>query len=65
MPRFLCLLISGIVMIAGGAADYSDVEAHKEEVVPEQKAEEEIDIGVIIGGTFMVIIGFVLLGEFI
>lgn len=52
-------------MIAGGAADYSDVEAHKEEVVPEQKAEEEIDIGVIIGGTFMVIIGFVLLGEFI
>ena len=49
-------------MIAGGAADYSDVEAHKEDV-PEQMAEEGIDIGLILGGTFMVIIGFVLLGK--
>ena len=51
-------------MIASGSADFSDTAQHPEahpdgESIP----EEELDIGLIVAGVFITILGFVLLGK--
>lgn len=51
-------------MIASGSADYSDTEQHPE-AHPDGGSihEEELDIGLIVAGVFITILGFVLLGR--
>lgn len=58
---------SGISMIASGAADFSDTTEHEDELnnTNETKEEEGIDIGIVVGGVFLTIIGFCLLGLYI
>lgn len=62
----LISLAAGIAMIASGSADYSDTEQHPEahpdgDNIP----EEELDIGLIVAGVFITILGFILLGLYI
>uniref|UniRef100_U5EDG7 Putative conserved plasma membrane protein n=1 Tax=Corethrella appendiculata TaxID=1370023 RepID=U5EDG7_9DIPT len=60
----LILLATGITMVASGSADYSDTENHKEELnihVP----YEGIDIGLIVTGCIVTILGFLILGIYI
>lgn len=62
----LISLAAGIVMIASGSADYSDTEQHPE-THPDGTTtpEEQLDIGLIVAGVFITILGFVLLGLYI
>lgn len=57
----LLLFASGIAMIASGAADYSDTEAHIEDIADDS---EGMDIGLIVGGAFATLFGVCLLGIF-
>lgn len=62
----LLSIAAGIAMIANGAADYADTEEHKEELgVDTSETAEGFDIGVVIGGVFMTLIGFCLIGLYI
>lgn len=51
-------------MIVAGTADYVDTEEHREELefIPQT---EEIDIGLIVGGVFILILGFALAALYI
>lgn len=69
MPQIALLIFSllsiavGVTMIANGAADYADTEAHKDELeIDTKETNEGIDIGVVVGGILMTIIGFCLIG---
>lgn len=57
----------GIAMIVNGAADYEDTVKHAVELElnTDETVEENIDIGVVVGGVIMTIIGFVCLGLYI
>lgn len=63
----LISLAAGIVMIASGSADYSDTEQHPETHPDDGSTtpEEQLDIGLIVAGVFITILGFVLLGLYI
>uniref|UniRef100_A0A1Q3FXS7 Putative secreted protein n=2 Tax=Culex tarsalis TaxID=7177 RepID=A0A1Q3FXS7_CULTA len=63
----LISLAAGIVMIASGSADYSDTEQHPETHPDDGSTtpEERLDIGLIVAGVFVTILGFVLLGLYI
>lgn len=63
----LISLAAGIVMIASGSADYSDTEQHPETHPDDGTTtpEEQLDIGLIVAGVFITILGFVLLGLYI
>ncbi|XP_055601304.1 uncharacterized protein LOC129750103 [Uranotaenia lowii] len=62
----LISLAAGITMIASGSADYSDTEKHPEAHPDgEEFPQEEIDIGLIVAGVFVTILGFTLLGLYI
>lgn len=52
-------------MIASGSADYSDTEQHPETHPDDGSTtpEEQLDIGLIVAGVFITILGFVLLGK--
>lgn len=52
-------------MIVTGATDYVDTEAHKEELAPMVPQTEEIDIGLIVGGVFILLLGFALAGLYV
>lgn len=72
MPQITLLIFAllsiaaGIAMIANGAADYADTEEHKEELdIKTSETTEGIDIGVVVGGVFLTIIGFCLIGLYI
>lgn len=53
-------------MIVNGAADYEDTEEHKKELnMTTSETTENIDIGVVIGGVFMTILGFLCLGLYV
>lgn len=61
----LLSIAAGIAMIANGAADYAETEEHKLELSEDGnniRTAEEVDIGVVVGGVFMTIMGFCLLG---
>ncbi len=59
----LLFIISGIILVVAGSADMSEVEQHRDESTEAIPEEEKIDIGVIMGGIILLIIGFSLLGE--
>jgi hypothetical protein len=50
-------------MIASGSADYSDTEEHQT-VLEGDAINEKMDIGLIVGGVFITLIGIFLLGKF-
>lgn len=63
----LISLAAGIVMIASGSADYSDTEQHPETHPADGSTtpEEQLDIGLIVAGVFITIMGFATLGLYI
>lgn len=62
----LISLAAGVAMIASGSADYSDTEQHPEaHQNGESSPEEQLDIGFIVTGVFITIMGFILLGLYI
>uniref|UniRef100_A0A0K8TL50 Putative conserved plasma membrane protein n=1 Tax=Tabanus bromius TaxID=304241 RepID=A0A0K8TL50_TABBR len=62
----LLLIAGGVIMIAKGAEDYAETEEHKGELdVNASETAEGIDIGVVIGGVFLTIFGFCLVGLYI
>lgn len=53
-------------MVANGAADYEDTETHKNELnMKTTDTTENIDIGVIVGGTIIILVGFICLAVYI
>lgn len=56
---------SGITMIVNGAVDYEDTEEHKEELELNASQAETRDIGIVVGGIIMTIIGFIGLGLYV
>lgn len=62
----LIAIAAGIIMIANGAADFADTEEHKNEMdIDKKESDEGIDIGIVIGGVFITLLGFCLLGLYI
>lgn len=61
---FFLIVFVGIAMIVNGAADYEDTEKHQLELGLSETTES-IDIGVVVGGVLMTIIGFICLGLYI
>lgn len=62
----LLSIAAGVAMIVDGAADYADTEEYKDELgLKRNDTSEGIDIGVVVGGVFITIIGFCLLGFYI
>lgn len=60
------VFLAGIAMIVNGAADYEDTVKHTTELeLNAGETEESIDIGVVVGGVLMTIIGFLCLGLYI
>jgi hypothetical protein len=49
-------------MIASGSADYSDTEEHLN-VLEGDAINEDVDIGLIIGGVFLTLLGICLMGK--
>lgn len=60
----LLSIATGVIMIANGAADLADREEHKEFEAGFEKSEG-IDIGVVVGGFFVTVFGFLLLALYI
>lgn len=56
---------TGITMIVNGAVDYEDTEEHKEELELNTSQAETRDIGVVIGGILVTIVGFIGLGLYV
>uniref|UniRef100_A0A6B2ECG9 Uncharacterized protein n=1 Tax=Phlebotomus kandelakii TaxID=1109342 RepID=A0A6B2ECG9_9DIPT len=72
LPQALLLFVAllfvaaGVTMIANGAADFEDTEEHKEELgMDAADTTEGVDIGVVVGGVFMTVFGFFLLGLYV
>lgn len=61
----LVMFAIGIALVASGSADYSDAEQHPE-INPDGKAQEEsIDVGLIVAGVLITLLGVVLLGLYV
>ncbi|XP_052860586.1 uncharacterized protein LOC128267730 [Anopheles cruzii] len=61
----LVAFATGVALIASGSADYSDAEQHPE-INPDGKIHEErIDVGLIVAGAFITVLGLVLLGLYV
>lgn len=52
-------------MIVNGAVDYEDTEEHKEELELNASQAETRDIGVVVGGVLLTIVGFIGLGLYV
>lgn len=63
---FILISISGITLIINAKNDFAEIEEHRGEKPPDLvETSEAIDIGLIIGGILLTILGFVLIALYI